>query len=436
MTTCPGTFYLRQVVFKCHFGKRLRIILYLIPFYLYLRSLISGMLNRRILRVKAFQNLYAFEQCKASNLNLAKDQIREAFQLDLNTMEVQDKGLLKKEAAEAIELFTNNLNKENFSSAGQSNEKIIKEVKNALNFYYSANKKDFDFLSKNMVTSAERIPQLYLLAIEILLAFSKQVATESEKKRKFSQEKVTLNHGELNLAKNKILTEIENSPEFKSAKIRQMANINDLELEIKEWLREYVKPLDSYQAYLKLEEPSLEDDFEIADDILKKVIFKTDAILNYFSEKDLNWTENKSVVRSLASKVLKNFKENFEVEGEVLPEIAINWEEDKEFFQNIFNLTVENDDVNKDLIAKRTQNWDIERIAQTDKIILSMAITEMKNFPSIPVKVTINEYIDISKTYSTPKSKQFVNGLLDVLSKELTQNGQIRKSGRGLLDNK
>lgn len=99
-------------------------------------------------------------------------------------------------------------------------------------------------------------------------------------------------------------------------------------------------------------------------------------------------------------------------------------------------MTVENDDENKNLIAKRTQNWDIERIAQTDKIILSMAITEMKNFPSIPVKVSINEYIDISKTYSTPKSKQFVNGLLDVLAKELTEKGEIRKSGRGLLDNK
>ncbi|RPA69928.1 transcription antitermination factor NusB [Cyclobacteriaceae bacterium YHN15] len=394
------------------------------------------MLNRRILRVKAFQNLYAYEQCKASNLNLAKDQIREAFQLDLNTMEVQDKGLLKKEAAEAIELFTSNLNKDSFSMGGISNEKIIKEVKSALNFFYSANKKDFDFLAKNMVASAERIPQLYLFALEILLAFGNHVALEVEKKRKYSSEKTVINQGELNLAKNKILTKLKNSPEFKSATIRQMANIDDLELEIKEWFRDYVKPLESYKAYLIIEEPSLEDDFEIADDILKKVIFKIDAILNYFSEKDLNWTENKSVVRSLASKVLKNIKENFEVDGEVLPEIAINWEEDKEFFQNIFNLTVENDDINKDLIAKRTQNWDIERIAQTDKIILSMAITEMKNFPSIPVKVTINEYIDISKTYSTPKSKQFVNGLLDVVSKELTQNGQIRKSGRGLLDNK
>jgi N utilization substance protein B len=394
------------------------------------------MLNRRILRVKAFQNLYAYEQCRASNLNLAKDKIREAFLPDLNTMEVQDKGLLKKEAAQAVELFTDNLNRDTFHLGGQTNEKIISEVKNALNFYYSANKKDFDFLSKNMVTSAERIPQLYLFAIEILLAFGNHVALEGEKKRKFASEKGVMNHGELNLSKNKILNKIKNSPEFKTASIRQVANIDDLELEIKEWYRDYVKPLESYQMYLKIDEPSLEDDFEIADNILKKVIFKIDAILNYFSEKDLNWTENKSVVRSLASKVLKNIKENFEVEGELLPEIALNWEEDKEFFQNIFNLTVENDDINKDLIAKRTQNWDIERIAQTDKIILSMAITEMKNFASIPVKVTINEYIDISKTYSTPKSKQFVNGLLDVLSKELTQNGQIRKSGRGLLDNK
>ncbi|EIM78788.1 NusB antitermination factor [Nitritalea halalkaliphila LW7] len=120
----------------------------------------------------------------------------------------------------------------------------------------------------------------------------------------------------------------------------------------------------------------------------------------------------------------------------LLPEIAMNWEEDKEFFQNIVNFTIANEDNHRDLIAKKTENWDIERVALTDKIILSMALTEMKQFPSIPTKVSINEYIDISKHYSTPKSKQFVNGLLDVLSKELTEAGEIRKSGRGLLDNR
>ena len=394
------------------------------------------MLNRRILWDKAFQNLYAYEQCRASNFNLAKDQIKEAFLPDLNSMEVQDKNLLKKESGITTEIFINNLNTDTLTSKSDTNERILKEARKAINFYHSANKKDFDFLAKNMVASAERLPQLYLFSIEILLAFADHVAAETEKKKKYATDKIPLTEGDLNFAKNKILQKIRNSTEYKSAVTRQHVDIGELELEIKEWFRDYIKPFETYQNYTKLSNPTLEEDFEIADEILKKVIFKTEAILNFFSEKDFNWTENKTIVRSLASKVLKNVKDHYDSSEEVLPEIAINWEDDKEFFQNIFNLTVQNDGVNKDLISKRTQNWDIERVAQTDKIIISMALTEMKNFPSIPVKVSINEYIDISKTYSTPKSKQFVNGLLDVLSKELTENGEIRKSGRGLLDNK
>ena len=88
------------------------------------------------------------------------------------------------------------------------------------------------------------------------------------------------------------------------------------------------------------------------------------------------------------------------------------------------------------LIAEKTKNWDIERIAATDKIIMEMAIAEMINFPSIPVKVTINEYIEVAKRYSTPKSKVFINGILDVIAGELENTGVIRKSGRGLIDNK
>jgi transcription antitermination protein NusB len=394
------------------------------------------MLNRRILRVKAFQNLYAYEQCKSSNFNLAKDQIKEAFLPDLNSMEVQDKNLLRKESGITTEIFINNLNTDTLTSKSDTNERILKEARKAINFYHSANKKDFEFLSKNMISSAERLPQLYLYSIEILIAFATHVSIEAEKKKKYATDTISFNEGDLNFSKNKILQKIQNSTEYKSALTRQHVNMGDLELEIKEWFRDYVKPLASYQAYTKIAKPTLEEDFEIADEILKKVIFKTEAILNFFSEKDFNWTENKTIVRSLASKVLKNVKDHYESLEEVLPEIAINWEDDKEFFQNIFNLTVANDDINKELISKRTQNWDIERVAQTDKIIISMALTEMKNFPSIPIKVSINEYIDISKTYSTPKSKQFVNGLLDVLSKELTDNGEIRKSGRGLLDNK
>lgn len=394
------------------------------------------MLNRRILRVKAFQNLYAYEQCKGSNLNIAKDFIRESFLPDLNSMEVQDKPALTRDAEEAVKLFEQNLENESLLKSSDAKTKIKQVVLQALKQYKAANEKDHQFLLKNMVTSAERIPQLYLLAIELLQAFAKHVEKEIEKKKKLAGDNPIAFANELNLVNNQVLKTIRESPIYQAALARNNVNLDDIELEIKEWFRDYIKTSETYQEYLKIAEPSPKQDYEAADDLLKKVIFKNEVILNFFSEKDLNWTENKSVVRSLASKVLKNASGSEESEGDQMPEIAMNWDEDKEFFQNIFNFTIENDAMSKALIAQKTKNWDIERLAYTDKIIISMAIAEMKHFPSIPVKVSINEYIDISKTYSTPKSKQFVNGLLDVLAKELTDSGQIRKSGRGLLDNK
>ena len=394
------------------------------------------MLNRRILRVKAFQNLYAYEQCKGSNLNLAKDFIRESFLPDLNSMEIQDKAALNRDAEEAVRLFDQNLESDQLLKSSESNPKIKKVVLEALKQFKTANEKDRQFLLKNMIDSAERIPQLFLTAIELLLAFAKHIEKDLEKKKKLAGDQPVAFGNELNLSHNKVLLKIRESQSYKAAIARNNVHLDDLELEIREWVRDYIKTSETYQEYLKISNPSVEQDFEAADDLLKKIIFKNEVILNYFSEKDLNWTENKSIVRSLASKVLKNAATESEPEADPVPEIAMNWDEDKEFFQNIFNFTIENDSASKALITQKTKNWDIERLAFTDKVIISMALAEMKNFPSIPVKVTINEYIDISKTYSTPKSKQFVNGLLDVLAKELTDSGQIRKSGRGLLDNK
>ena len=394
------------------------------------------MLNRRILRVKAFQNLYAYEQCKGSNLNLARDFIRESFLPDLNSMEVQDKAALSREAEEAIQIFDQNVDQGQKLIANEAGAKVKKIALAALKQVREANEKDQQFLLKNMVVSAERIPQLYLLAIELLQAFAKHVGKEVEKKQKLAGDTPIAFGNELNLANNQVLKRLRESPEYQNALSRNGVSLDELELEIKEWFREYIKPAEAYQQYLSLATPNLDQDFEVADDLLKKIIFKNEVILAFFSEKDLNWTENKSVVRSLAAKVLKNASLPDITLAEPLPEIAMNWEEDKEFFENIFNFTIANDVSSKALIAEKTKNWDIERLAFTDKVIISMALAEMIHFPSIPVKVTINEYIDISKTYSTPKSKQFVNGLLDVLAKELTDKGQIRKSGRGLLDNK
>ena len=109
--------------------------------------------------------------------------------------------------------------------------------------------------------------------------------------------------------------------------------------------------------------------------------------------------------------------------------LSANWPDDKEFAETLYRETLAADDEYEKLIADSVQNWDVERVALIDKIILKMALCEMQLFRSIPVKVTINEYIEISKLYSTPKSKQFVNGILDKLAQDLTASGAIRQVG-------
>lgn len=394
------------------------------------------MLNRRILRVKAFQTLYAFQQCKYSNANLAQDFIKEAFLPDLNSMEVQDRGLLKKEAERCIQVFIKNIDKAQLSLDKSDNEKIKETAVKAIAFYNKSNKKDQEFLRTNMLTAVENIPALYLFVISMLVGFGEHVRKEKVKKRKFEDQPVVQRDSAYNLGSNKVLGIIEQNHSFKKECLRFEVDIEELELEIKEWYRELVKPHEDYQKYMDIENPSIEDDREILQVIIKKIIFKKEAILSFFQDKDLNWSENKSIVRSLSSKVIKTITGTEDESDEILPELALNWEEDKEFFQEIYNLTVASEKEYSELIANTTKNWDVERIALTDRVILIMALSEMVNFSSIPTKVSINEYIDISKTYSTPKSKQFVNGLLDTLSKELTESGKIRKSGRGLIDNK
>ncbi len=123
-------------------------------------------------------------------------------------------------------------------------------------------------------------------------------------------------------------------------------------------------------------------------------------------------------------------------EGLKLVALTEDWEEDRFFLETLYKKALENDAEYESLLAEQLTNWDVERVAQLDKIILKLALAELLNFPNIPVKVTINEYIELAKLYSTPKSGKFVNGILDSLSEKLKTSGQLRKSGRGLMDNK
>ncbi len=154
-----------------------------------------------------------------------------------------------------------------------------------------------------------------------------------------------------------------------------------------------------------------------------------------FQELDYNWEENGKVVQNMISKTLKTMDlptpTNFE-----LVELSANWEEDKEFFLELFRCTAEYMPEAEAQLTAKTKNWDFSRMVGIDRLIMQMAIAEMVNFTSIPIKATLNEYLEIAKIYSTPRSKEFINGLLDQVSQSMVAEGLIRKSGRGLIDNK
>lgn len=110
------------------------------------------------------------------------------------------------------------------------------------------------------------------------------------------------------------------------------------------------------------------------------------------------------------------------------------WEEEQKYAMDLLAKTIQSNEELSAIIQPKLKNWDMDRVAILDLILLKMAVSELKYFPTIPVKVTINEYIDISKLYSTPKSKEFVNGVLDRIKNELALNGEIKKHGRGLME--
>jgi N utilization substance protein B len=194
----------------------------------------------------------------------------------------------------------------------------------------------------------------------------------------------------------------------------------------------HLKNLPAYTEYVEKAEANFADDKSICEEIIKNLFFKDDAVFTFFEEENINWEENKTSLRSMVLKTVKNLEEHqtFSLSG-----LSKNWADDRSFFVDCYQLTLADEKKYEEFIIAHLRNWDMERIALVDKVILEMAISEMINCPSIPVKVTINEFVELAKNYSTPKSREFVNGILDVLAKDLTEKGVIKKSGRGLLDN-
>ncbi|WP_241749226.1 transcription antitermination factor NusB [Rufibacter sediminis] len=378
------------------------------------------------------QAIYAYVQAEGSDYQLALDLISDRFAPDLMAIEAQDRRKLEGQKQIASLLFKEWYKTRKFDTEEKDRE-ILDATQAAVNFYQNSLRKDLKFFGNQMLSAAEEIYDRYLLTLMVAQELVHQIEGEEQKAAtRFTERK------DVNLRKlldNKALQKLLGNKFLEQRVIRRnLSWAGEMEV-IQKIYRNNLKKDEEVLAYLQIEEPTYEQDHELLKHIFKNVIFKDENLQGLFEEKDLNWVENKSVAKNLVNKSIKMLEENTD-EHLALLDLSASWEDDKAFFEDLYNETLKDDEKYEAMISESVQNWDVERVALMDKIILKMALCEMHIFLSIPVKVTINEYIDISKVYSTPKSKQFINGVLDKLSQDLIASGAIRKSGRGLLDNK
>ncbi|RDC62272.1 transcription antitermination factor NusB [Adhaeribacter pallidiroseus] len=390
------------------------------------------MLNRRTLRIKAMQAIYAYMQAEGSDYNLALDQIEAAFMPDLNSMQVQDRKKLEGQTKIATILFKEWYNTRQFD-AEEADKEIRDVVNNAIRYYETQLKKDFKLYGSQMVHAVEKIYDHYLSLLQINEVLVRLIEGEEEKKATRFTEKKELNFK--NFLRNGVLQKLLANKSYQERIIRRNISWGSNLDQVRQWYRTVFKADETVAAYVQQPQHTYDEDHELIKHIYKELVFKDETLQKYFEEQDMNWAENKQIVKSLVNKTIKLLEETAD-ENLPLLDLSANWEDDKVFFEDLYNQTIQENATYEALITTHVKNWDVERVALLDKIILKMALCEMHIFRSIPVKVTINEYIEISKLYSTPKSKQFINGVLDKIAQELTDKGNIRKSGRGLIDNK
>ena len=247
----------------------------------------------------------------------------------------------------------------------------------------------------------------------------------------------------LNAAKNKLVpTKEELFPNTKFVENRFIAQleVNKQLLEFsnnqkKTWENEadFVKTLcdkilesDIYKEYMASETSSYEEDRELWRKLYKNIIFNNIELDQVLEDQSLYWNDDKEIVDTFVLKTIKRFDEKNGAKQELLPEFKD--EEDQDFARRLFRRTILNADYYRHLISENTKNWDLDRVAFMDVVIMQIALAEILSFPNIPVSVSLNEYVEIAKLYSTPKSGGFINGTLDGIVNSLKKENKLTKN--------
>lgn len=189
---------------------------------------------------------------------------------------------------------------------------------------------------------------------------------------------------------------------------------------------------EEYIEYMASEERGFRHDREYLIRMFRKHMIQNEPFEDSLEEQSIFWNDDLDLCASMVIKTLKTIRE--EDDDFALLPLWREDDDDRQFMETLFANALGQAEENEALITEAAANWDLERIALIDRILMKMALAEARSFPSIPLKVTLNEYIELSKYYSTPKSSGFINGILDQLFNAMKEDKRIVKIGRGLLD--
>jgi N utilization substance protein B len=302
----------------------------------------------------------------------------------------------------------------------------------ALMVLYALNRREDEDLpqaEKELMFSIEKTYDLYHYLLQLIIELSVIASGKIEQallKRIPTDEDLNPNR---RFADNAVIDQIRNSPDFNNyIKTKKMSWVNS---HIPRLLYNNLVKWEEYKEYMSSKIHNYQEDKKFVIKIITNLFLQSEDLQFYLEEQSIYWNDDLDYVSAMIEKTIKKFKPGPDAEITLMP--LFKNEEDKQFVKVLFRKAVMNQAKCSELIDKNTTNWEVERIALMDILVMQLAITEIMEFTEVPVRVSLNEYIEIAKYYCTSKSSTFVNGILDKIVKEIRDSGQLKKSGRGLL---
>lgn len=290
--------------------------------------------------------------------------------------------------------------------------------------YYQNGNKNIDTAEKELFFSLSKAYDLYNYMLMLIVAITKEARRRLEIAQGKAKREGTAEPSQ-KFAFNRFALQLENNKQLLEFAETQKRSWNDTP-EFVGKLFELIEKSQIYQEYIESADDDYATDRELWRRIYRTLIQDNDDLDALLEEQSLYWNDDKDVVDTFVLKTIKRFDEKNGPKQELLPEY--DSEEERDYARKLFRATILNADEYQRMMSESSRNWDFSRLAYMDVIIMQIAIAEMLTFPSIPVSVTINEYVELAKFYSTPRSGSYINGMLDTIAHHLVRTGRLLKS--------